>query len=586
MNRLFLLAGIMLFGWATPSMAQLASATFVHSSPDPSLRVVDLYVTQAGIIYKVDDIAFQKASNLTEVAIFGDLEVTLSVAPSTSAGISESIYETVFTPEADKAYMAIFSGVRKPSDYLPNPSGKSTALAITTYEVPSENTNPSKTAVYIFNASTDLEAGDVYARGTDKALAANVAYLDRSLTAGVLDRKSVTIDYTKPGEKTKVLASFSVDLAALSSDVLICVISGFKTPGDNSKSLDTLALLSVLEDGRVSRSPLIAGSQTCRVQIVHAAADPAYGVVDLWVNGTKQFDNVTFRKASAFVDVAANTPLVIGLAPATSTAYKDTLGTITLDPLRPSRAYTIVALGVSDTSKFAKNPDGADPRFKLSVFEGALEKNATTKTGVRTLHAVTDASRVSFAGATASFASKLGYGEMTPTYVETEPTSDTVWMTDGDGKKLKGFICDFRGAARATILIATGFADPAANGSGPGLSVILVDANGNVNGNIPAIDPPDPSSVSEQDLFASGWRLGPNPSSDVVQLEIPVQTDAIVYSVLNTQGETVLSGALQLDGQVGTALLRVADMAPGAYRVVARSASGTLLGSMGLIVRR
>ncbi len=587
MLRRVLLALTVVFGTATFSYAQLSVVTFVHSSPEPSLRVVDVYVTQAGITTKAEDIAFQRASNLPEAAIFGDLEVTISIAPSTSIGVSEAVTETTFTPAADRGYMAIFTGVLKPADYVANPNGKSIGVALTAYEVPNENSDPTKSAVYFFNASSDLETGDVLARGVTKPAATSLAFLGRSTTASVLDRKATTIDFTKAGDAKKVLASFSVDLGALASNVLVCVISGFKTPGDNAKSLDTLALLSVLEDGRVVRSPLISGSQTSRVQIVHASADPAFGVVDLWVNGAKAFDNVAFRKASAFVDVPANTPLVVGLAPATSSAYKDTIGTITLAPLRPSRAYTIVAAGVSDTSKFAKNPDGLDVRFKLLVFDNALEKNPTLKTGVRTFHAVSDAPRVSFAGSSVTYATKIGYGEMSGSYMETEPVTDTVWMSDADGKKLKGYICDFRGAARATIMIATGFLNPAANGAGPGLAVILVDANGNVNSNVIAIDP-DQTSVREDDLVTAGWRVSPNPTSDLVRLFVPVAAagQTLSYELLSITGQSLLGGELApQDGGYGVTI-NASSLPQGTYRVVTRSATGQILGSMGLAVTR
>lgn len=582
-----LTAVAIMLGSAALSMAQLAVVTFVHCSPEPSLRVVDLYVSQAGTTVKIEDVAFQRASNMNEAAIFGDIEVTLSVAPSSSINASEAVYQTTFTPMADKGYMAIFTGLGKPADYVANPSGKSIGYAITAYEVPNSNSDPTKTAVYFFNGSSDLEAGDFFSRGVTKPLASSVGFLDRSTTAAVLDRKATTIDFTKVGDAKKTLASFSVDLGSMGSNILVSVISGFKTPGDNAKSLDTLCLLNVLEDGRVLRSPLVSGSQTSRVQIVHAAADPAFAVVDLYVNGTKAFDNVSFRKASAFVDVPANTPLVIGIAPGTSSAYKDTLTTVTLSPLRPTRVYSVVALGISDTLKFAKNPDGLDPRFKLMVYENALEKNGTTKTGVRTLHAVTDAPDVSFASSAVSYAIKIGYGDMTASYIETEPATDTVWMSDAEGKKIKGYLCDFRGAARATIMIATGFLDPTKNSNGPGMSVILVDASGNVNANVIAIDP-DVTSVKEDALLASGWRVSPNPTSDAVRFFVPAvgQIAGMTYDIVNVTGQSLLSGALAAQDAGFGASINVSMLGQGSYRIVARSDSGMVLGSMGLTVSR
>jgi len=71
--------------------AQLSLITFLHNSPEPSLRVADLYVTQAGTTTKIANIDFQKADNLNSVAIFGDLDVTFSVAPANSINEGEAL---------------------------------------------------------------------------------------------------------------------------------------------------------------------------------------------------------------------------------------------------------------------------------------------------------------------------------------------------------------------------------------------------------------------------------------------------------------------------------------------------------------
>lgn len=587
MIRWILLLAVVICG-VEATVAQTSFVTFLHNSPDPELRVVDLYVTQAGLTSKIEDVSFQSADNLNSVAIFGDIELVIGVAPSTSLSMNEVILEHAFTPAPDMGYMAIVHGVKNPTLYATNPDAKPTKLAMTSYPVENTNTDPNKTALFFFQGASDLEKCDVWIRGGTKVAAANLAFTDRNATPAVVDRKVLTIDCTKPGDKTKVLASFSVDFGSLASSVIVCALSGFKTPSDNNKSTDTLALLSVLEDGRVVRSPLMAGSQTCRVQLVHAAADPALTQVDIYVNGTKAADNLAFRKATGFLPVIANTPVVVGFAPATSNAYKDTLMTITLDPLRPSRLYTIVASGVSDTAKFAKNPSGVYTGVNLTVMDGALEQSPSSKTSVRAGHFVTDAPVVSIVSSGATYASKAKYTDLSPSYIEIEPAIDTLWLTDADGNKIKGYVFDLRGTNRATLALATGFLTPSANNSGAALKLILVDANGTVNASPTEVEPGGNTSVQEEELISRGWNVGPNPASNELIVRIPAgeHKGQLTYMLVSTSGLRVSSGLFeQLHGSY-TLNLDATSIPQGAYNLVVSAPNGSLLGTWGVTITR
>ncbi|MEN9795655.1 MAG: hypothetical protein RLZZ150_632, partial [Bacteroidota bacterium] len=96
------LAAATLFAAMSPASAQLSLFTFLNNSPDPAYATADLYVTQAGIVSKVEDIPFQGANNLNSVAVFGDIDVTFAVAPGNSIDASEAKVEYTFVPGADK----------------------------------------------------------------------------------------------------------------------------------------------------------------------------------------------------------------------------------------------------------------------------------------------------------------------------------------------------------------------------------------------------------------------------------------------------------------------------------------------------
>lgn len=587
MFRLFFALGLVCAAVFNAS-AQSAFMTFLNSSPDPELRTVDLYITQAGVTNKVEDVSFQKADNLNSVAIFGDIELVVGVAPGNSIGMADVIAEHAFTPSPDRGYMAVLHGVRNPASYVANPDGKATKLAVTSYEIENTNNDPNKTALFFFHAASDLEKCDFWMRGGSKVAAANIAYTDRNVTAVLVDRKIQTIDCTKPGDKTKVLASFSVDFAQLASSVIVSVVSGFKTPNDNNKSTDTLALLSVLEDGRVVRSPLMAGSQTCRVQLIHAAADPSLTQVDVYLNGTKAADNIAFMKATGFTTVVANSPVVIGLAPATSTSYKDTLLTITLDPLRPTHNYTMVVSGVADTSKFAKNPVGLYAGIRITLQDGALDQADAGKTAVRTGTFVTDATRLTVASSQTSYATKSHYMDVSPEYVNITPAIDTLWIMDTAGVQLKGFVCDLRGTNRATTALAVGFMSPDANQNGMAYKLILVDGNGSVNSSLEELKPGGGTSVLEDVLAQRGWVVGPNPAQTAFHAQIPASeaVQAPSYKLVSTNGGVVRSGQLTLSGTVYAVDATVADLPQGMYQLVVTAADGRHLGTLSMLISR
>lgn len=584
--RIALVIAVAVASWSTAS-AQLSLFTFLNNSPDPGFATADLYVTQAGIVNKIEDVPFQGADNLNSIAVFGDLEVTFAVAPGNSISAGEAKVEYTFTPGSDKGYMIMVHGVSNTTGFAANPDSKPITLKITSFEVEPYTADPNKTGVYFVHGVSDMESGDFWFRGASKVGAAGLGYTDNSTAVAATDRKAVTIDFTKAGDKSKALASFSVDFGTLASSVVVCVTSGFKTPSENGDGSDTMALLSVLEDGRVVRSPLLAGSQTSRVQLVHNAADPLATVVDVYLNGTKAFDNVSFRKATPFTTVPANTPLVIGIAPATSTGYKDTIGTITLEPLRPSRTYSMIATGVLDSTKFRRNPNGKAINFEIAVLDGALEASSESgKTALRVAHYATDAPRVSIASSSTSFATNVTYGDAAATYALVAPANDTLWVSDEEGKRIRGYVCDLRGQNKAFLALASGFFVPDSNQNGPAFKLILVDANGNVNASLQEVEP-GPVSVEELLDASSSWVVGPVPARESLRIFVPTtSTVARSYTVMSIAGVVVASGEFTQDAAGSQASISVSALPAGIYVVRANDAQGTALGMRSIVIQR
>lgn len=578
--------------------AQIAYVTFVHNSPDMAVRKVDLYVTQSNVETKIEDISFQDAFNLNGlVIIFGGFELTYKVAPGTSSSSAEAVYTGSFTPEADKGYVAVFGGTKSPVGYVANPEGITFEYNVRSFLVSSDIADPVKLGAVFVHGVTDLEACDVYLRGGTAPIVANLSYRQQMTKPAELTRAKVTVDFTKAGDKTKTLASFAVDFTTISSQTAVFVISGFKTPGDNNGSTDSLALLAILEDGRVVKYPVLSGSQTSRIQMVHTAPDPTLQVIDVWINGVRTHDNLGFRKAGGFQDYASGTPLEIWIATATSTSGKDALDTVTIEPLRPGRNYTFVIHGVVDTSKYAKNPEGRDTRLGISVLENALETSPIAgKNVVRIAHFVPDLQRVTVKGQATTYLSKGGYSEASPEYLEVTNPNDTMWIRDADtDKAITGFVGNFSGADKAYLVLLSGFkAADATNQNGPKSTLMVVSSNGGVETGLVEVTPDTTTSSVPEDLVpATLWSIGPNPATDRFTVRIPItarlmQTHGSILTahVFTVQGMMLGIYPMDIQGLTATVDIPTSSFANGSYMVHVTTASGYPVGNATVAVTR
>lgn len=567
--------------------AQFVDITLVHNIPDPAVSVVDVYITQGGITNKIEDLAYRNAKNVSDVvSLFAGLDVIVRFAPGNSSSENEALLTQTLTPEEGDIYVLSAVGVADPtSGWVANPSGVSIAASIKFIKVLPEPADPTKTGVYFVHGATDFDAGDIYIRGRSQVLAASFKFGDQTGTMAEITRDRIIVDITQPGQKSKVLASFEVDLTQLSS-VVVFELSGFKTPGDNKSSMDTLSLIGVLANGSVIRYPLLAGSQTARVQFVHNVAATAAGVVDVYLNGERRLDNFQFRKATPFTDVVAGTPLTFGLAPATSKDAKDITDTIEIPALRPGRVYTMIVSGVPDTATYAKNPDGRNIGLGIQVIEGALEASSTDgKTSLRAVHGATDAPSVIIERGPTPLGGALSYGDATAEYAAVEPVQDTLWVRDAtSGKRLKGYVADLRGTKKAFLALASGFLDPAKNQNGAAFRLVLVDANGNVAATMAEVTPDTTTSVQEALVPASAWSVAPVPASEQVELAVDAPADLALFVVYDVTG-SVVSTVTAVGAGRPAAIINTSAMAPGTYHVRALLPDGRLLGTSRFVRR-
>lgn len=89
----------------------------IHNSADPGAGSVDIYVSQDGAeLARLEDVLFQTATGFIDLPA-GD--ITIDIAPPTSADVSESIFQKTLSLNAGETYVVVASGDLSAADTEP-----------------------------------------------------------------------------------------------------------------------------------------------------------------------------------------------------------------------------------------------------------------------------------------------------------------------------------------------------------------------------------------------------------------------------------------------------------------------------------
>jgi len=222
----------------------------------------------------------------------------------------------------------------------------------------------------------------------------------------------------------------------------------------------------------------LKAQQTAKLQVIHNAADKAAQTVDVYVGAMKAFDNFAFQTATPFADLPAGIPLVIGIAPGTSTSVADTIATFTVT-LEPNKIYQAIANGVLTPGSFASNPDGKSIGFNLFALPNARTTGERDSlVDIRVFHGATDAPAVDVSTSGVKLIPNLKYAENSM-YLQVPENVYTLDIAPAGGQTLASFTADVSGLkGKAITIIASGFLNPAANGDGSAFGLYVVTAAG------------------------------------------------------------------------------------------------------------
>lgn len=305
-----------------------------------------------------------------------------------------------------------------------------------------------------------------------------------------------------------------------------------------------------------------------RAQIIHNAADPAAEVVDIYVNGDLFVEELAFREATPYVDVPADTPLLIEIyGHGSNPSETDAAFTLDGTEFAEDGTYVVIANGVI-ADGFAANPDEVETAFNLFVLPGRESHDNSGQAAFYIWHGSTDAPAVDvFARDAAQLANGLAYTNATD-YIAVSAAEYIIDLTPaGVSDVVASFIAPLEGAGGAALgVLASGFFDPASNNDGPAFGLLAVFADGTTM----MLEAREPTSSEPFAELPDQFRLEqnyPNPFNPLTQIEFTLPSAVYVtLEVFNLQGQRV---ATLVDGSrsagVHVVSFDAANMASGVY---------------------
>lgn len=311
-------------------------------------------------------------------------------------------------------------------------------------------------------------------------------------------------------------------------------------------------------------------AQMARVQVIHNSPDSAAKVVDIYLDNTLLINDFQFRSASPFMDAPAGSQVTIGIAPGNSSSADDTVFSYPVI-LDATKTYVVVANGLISTNGY--NP--VKP-FVLSIFDmGRETATQPTNTDILVVHGSTDAPMIDVVERTEGvLVDDLSYGESSPGYLELPTANYTIDIKPGGGgDPVASFLAPLQTlnlGGVATVVVASGFLNPANNSNGPAFGLFAAPTIGGQLVELPAA----PSSIEkfQQDKI----NVWPNPATGRLHFILDQEISNAAFEISNMSGKVVSSsGQDKLQGNVKHSI-DISNLSSGIYVLTIKTEAGLI----------
>jgi len=393
-----LIPSIILFG----NTCFAAKLQVIHNASFDAAQVVDIYINGSKTA-ETDDLNYRDATPYLDV-INGQSAI-IKVAEPSSTGPDDKVLAEFTTQSIDagRDYVAILTGViNPPGEMFTTFFGYDIDLKSYDVEGAADKTQSQEYLVNIFHGITDAPSINLTAYDEESnsiPLATGLSY-GKSTGFKGLSEGIYELRVTSPLLPGQTLLTYNIKADSDNfgqSDIFFA--SGFLNPGSqpvaNSSDYE-FALFAASADGTVVELPVEQTLEYAYIQVIHNSPDPAVETVDIYINDIllDQFDDLSFRNATAFIPIPVGQENIIKVTPSDATDSEDgKLFEITAPSLDVDTYHIAMAQGVVGTG-FQEHEMGRDISFKIAFYETLAQPVTNTNSGLVVGHGATDAPNV------------------------------------------------------------------------------------------------------------------------------------------------------------------------------------------------
>lgn len=512
----------------------VAQLQIIHNSADLGINEVDIWINDKRY---TSNFPFRTALPFTEVP--AELPQTIHVLAKGSTSNANPLASLTATFVNQQHYILIIGGISSGTGY--NPS-----LPLTLFKKDEARTlaaNSSQTDMLVFHGSTDAPTIDLFETGVGIGqLVDNLSYGNYNAGGYLVLNTADYIFEVRNQEGTNTLFTYSAPLSALGfhGKAVTLLASGFLTPQNNSNGPAFGLYVAKPEGGPLFQLPVYTPPSTAFVQFIHASADTSVASVDIWMNNDIIVDNFTYKRASPYLELPAGQSIRVSILPSKSTSSANPL-TFTDLTLTPGKRHILTFEGIHSTT-------GYSPLTPLALT--LLENSRTvalngSNVDILFHHSSTDAPEYYiYEFSTGLIHPALGYGDYSP-YIET-PLSDMGLHLMTGAQIARSYLAPFESlglGGQASILMVSGFRNPAQNSNGDPLMMYRVPATG---GGFVALE--EVTGTPEKSIAT--FTIYPNPAIETVHIRpdkgFSRQTTIELY---NLTGQRLLVSEVRASGE-------------------------------------
>ena len=509
-----------------------ARIQIIHNSADAANNLVDIYLNGNILL---NNFKFRTASKFINVP--ADTPITISVAPSTSTSELESFYTFTETLTNTKKYVIVVNGIRSSTGYSP-----AQPFGFSIFDQGREiATNTANTDILVNHGATDVPIVDIIETNIPAGkIVDDISYNSFNSNYIELPAADFKFDITDT-DGTTVLKTYLAPLQSFNfiGKSLTIVASGFLDPSQNSNGPIFGLWVATSLGGNLIPLQLYEAPKKARVQIIHNSADANNDLVDVYLNGEILLDDFKFRTATEFMDVVAEIPLSISIAPHTSSSYNESFYTLTV-PLASNKTYVIVANGIASLTGYSPNQP-----FDLSIFDRGRETATnTSNTDILVNHGATDVSIVDIVETNVpagTLVDDISYNSFNSNYLELSTANYILDVRDVNGTNViasySAPLANLNLQGQALTVLASGFFDPFQNSDGSPFGLWVAFASG---GDLIELE----KNILKAEKFSKNtFTIFPNPASNILNITMPNNKKINSLKVVDVTGRIVINNS-------------------------------------------